>query len=663
MNANNFVLTVATVNGSGSQSSNLILLKTLFRLGVPVGGKNLFPSNIAGLPTWFTIRAHPLGFTARRGGNDITVAMNPDTLIQDIQEAAPGGYFFYNSDLKFDSALLRVDLTNIGIPFRSLVDGVTDAIKLKKLLANMIYVGVLSELFKIPDAVLASVVKDQFRGKKDSVVEVNQKTIEVGRTYAKETLNFSFPYVIEETQANDKKMIVDGNTMAALGSVWGGCSFVSWYPITPSSSLAEGFTHYANKMRLSDDGKKAFAVVQAEDELAAIGMVLGASWAGARAMTTTSGPGISLMSEFVGYSYFAEIPAVIWNIQRVGPSTGLPTRTMQGDLLSTYSLSHGDTKHVMLIPANPTECFEFAKTAFDLAEELQTTIFVMSDLDLGMNLWVCDEPNLSEEPLKRGKVLSKDDPRIAQFFRYEDVDSDGIPYRTLPGTAHPKASYFTRGSGHNEKGQYTENQEAYVRIVDRLNRKYETARTRVPTAEVSFHSLGSATSDSTANHQSDSSLNVKTLTSKISVEKYSESGEEPTTRAELSGIRGETGNHFGDEQKQLAIVAFGSTDIAMPEIISLLNERGASVSYMRIRAVPFGSEVKDFLSSHTRIFVVEQNRDGQMTKILGMEFPSFAERVVPVLSYDGLPIDSNVIAQKIIGFVERQGDMALKTSL
>lgn len=587
---NDLVLNVGTVNGSGSQSANNIIMKTIFRMGIPVGGKNLFPSNIAGLPTWFTIRANKDGYTCRRVENDIVVAMNPDTIVEDLRSVRPGGYFIYNSDLKFSTELLRPDVISYGIPFKQLVDTVTDQIKIKKLLTNMIYVGVLAELMGLDEPLLADAVRDNFGAKKASVIEVNMKALNTGRQYVRENIKDTFKFKVQKMDANSGKIIIDGNSAAAIGLIFGGCSFVSWYPITPSSSVAESFQKYAELYRKTPTGENKYVIIQAEDELAAMGMVLGASWTGARAMTTTSGPGISLMAEFAGYSYFAEIPAVIWNVQRVGPSTGLPTRTMQGDIHFAHLLSHGDTKHPLLIPANASECFEYGQTCFDLAERLQTLVFVMSDLDIGMNFWPTEEFKFPTKPYDRGKVLNAEAlEKVQNFHRYKDVDGDAIPYRTLPGTRNPKAPYFTRGSGHNDLAQYTEKSEDYVNLVDRLNRKWETAKTLVPAPIVK----------------------------------------------NVPGAK-------------VGIIAYGSTDIAIPEAFQQLKQAGLSPSYLRLRAVPFTSEVEKFIEGHETIYVVEQNRDAQMLQLLRSEYPSLAPRMKSVLHYDGLPIHAKAISQPIL---------------
>jgi len=590
---NDFVLNVATVNGSGSQSSNNIILKTLFRMGIPVGGKNLFPSNIAGLPTWFSIRVSEKGYTGRKKDNDITVAMNLQTIAQDIQELKPQGVLIFNDDLKFDRILLRKDTLNIPVPFRSIVDGLTKAIKLKKFLTNMVYVGVVAELMGLDMKNLKTCAKDQFGNKNSSILEDNMKAIDAGAAWAREWLNTqdeaTFPYQVKALNKTQGQILIDGNTAAALGLIYGGCTFVSWYPITPSSSLAEAFSSFAEKYRQDEQGKNTYAVVQAEDELSAIGMVLGAGWTGARAMTATSGPGISLMSEFAGYSYYAEIPAVIWDIQRAGPSTGLPTRTSQGDISFVANLSHGDTKQVMLFPASPSECFEFAQTAFDVADRLQTIVFVMSDLDLGMNFWMDKKFQYPTKAFDRGKTLSASDlEKRKEFHRYEDSDGDGIPYRTLPGTQHPLAPFFTRGSGHDEKARYTESSETYERVLLRLKKKWETARQVVPAPIV---------------HSS--------------------------------------------KDNEVGVITYGSTDVIMKEVMDQLIAQDLQADYLRIRAYPFHPDIQKFIQNHKRIYVVEQNRDGQMKGLLTQEYGALNPNIHSVLHFDGLPIYADAVCKNI----------------
>lgn len=585
---NDFSLCVATVNGSGSMSSNQILLKTLFRSGIPVGGQNLFPSNIAGLPTWFTIRANPNGYVSRQLQHDFVVALNSQTVAEDLTTVKPGGYFFYNSEFK--NIALRNDVTPIAIPFRELIAPVSDSVKLRKVLNNMIYVGVLAELLNVSDDVLYSVVKDQFQDKA-SVVELNSKAIQAGRQWIKEQ-NFAFPFQTQEIpNGNKDKIMIDGNAAAAIGLLFGGCTFAAWYPITPSSSLIETFEDLAEKYRKADDGKKTYAVVQAEDELASICMVTGAGWAGARAVTATSGPGLSLMAEAAGLSYYAEVPAVIWDVQRVGPSTGLPTRTMQGDIRSAYHLSHGDVEHILLLPSSPEDCFEFGQTAFDLAERLQTLVIVMSDLDLGMNLHMSKDFKYPTKPFDRGKVLSKEElDKVNQFSRYKDIDGDGIGYRTLPGTEHPKAAYFTRGTGHDENAAYTENADVYEKNVLRLKKKWQTAKTLVPKPVI----------------DQQSSANI-------------------------------------------GLIAFGTTDSAMTEMRAILSDKGIRSNYLRLRALPCTTEVETYIRDNKEIFVIEQNRDAQMCAILRNEYPEHAHKLRSITTFDGLPANASVLAEKIIG--------------
>lgn len=604
---NDCVIEIATVNGSGSQSANNILLKALFRMGLPVGGKNLFPSNIAGLPTWFTIRVNKNGYTARREDVNVVVAMNASSVVEDIKKVKSGGVFVYNTDLKVDPSLLREDVRNIGINFRELVDKATDQIKLKKMLVNMIYVGVLGELLHIEWDVLVSTIRDQFQDK-PKVLDSNFKALEIGRNYALEHLQGHFPFTVQRMNENQNKILIEGNIAAAIGFVFGGCTFLSWYPITPSSSLAENIISLGEKFRKDAQGKSTLAVVQAEDELAAITMVMGAGWAGARAMTTTSGPGVSLMAEASGFFYYAEIPGVIWDVQRVGPSTGMPTRTAQGDVTAAYFLSHGDTKHVVLLPGTVEECFSFAQTSLDLAERLQTLVIVLSDLDLGMNFWIADEFQYPEKPYDRGKVLdaealSKVLNESGKFNRYEDVDGDGIPYRTRPGTPHEKAAFFTRGSGHNEAAQYTENNQQYQKVLDRLARKHETARTLVPQPIV-----------------------------------------ERTADA------------------RVGIIAYGSSHLPMREARDVLKANGVATSYLRLRALPLTADVEAFIAAHDRVYVVEQNRDGQMLNLLRAEFFNHAGKLRSVRHYDGQPLHAPAIAEPILA-AERATEGATAASV
>lgn len=590
---NDINIRIATVNGTGSQSSNQIIMKSLFRMGLPVSGKNLFPSNIFGLPTWFHIRVNEHGHVSFSEDVDVVVAMNKATIAQDIEALKKPGVFIYNSDIKFDPVLLNKDNLNFGVPFKELVKPISDSIKLKKLLTNMVYVGIVAELIEIDKEVLAGVVKDFFKSKA-SVVDLNLKAIEAGYAYASEHFGHNYPVKVTSVESNTEKLLIDGNTAGALGAVFGGCTFASWYPITPSSSIMEEFEKHASKLRLDSEGKRNFAVVQSEDELASIGMVVGAGWAGARAMTATSGPGMSLMSEFVGLSYFAEVPSVIWNIQRVGPSTGLPTRTQQGDLRISHTMGHGDGRHPVLIPANPKECFEFGKQALDLSERLQTFVCVLSDLDIGMNLWSTDKLEYPTGSMDRGKVLdAKALEKVEKFARYEDVDGDSIPYRTLPGTHSDKASFFTRGTGHMIDSTYSEDNLIYEDLVLRLRRKEEKAKEYVP----------------------------KPIIKK------------------------------SPQYTKLGIIAYGSSEEAMSEVITELTDTGVNANYMRVRALPFTSEVESFLKEHDKIIVVEQNRDGQMAEFLKSDYNQEAAKIESVLSFDGLPIRAYDVSAKIKGLL------------
>jgi 2-oxoglutarate/2-oxoacid ferredoxin oxidoreductase subunit alpha len=587
---NNMSIQVATVNGSGSQSSNTVLLRSIFQMGIPVSGKNLFPSNIAGLPTWYTIRANKDGYVARKKEIDFLVAMNPETASVDVMSLAPGAAVLYDEPLRLDS--LRQDLIFYSVPYDKLVATVCPEAKLRKLVKNMIYVGVLAKLLAIDMGEVEKALRKQF-AKKVKAANLNFAAAQAGFDYAVANLSKRDPYHVERMDKTRGKVIIDGNSASALGCVFGGVTMMSWYPITPSSSLAEGVIEYLKRFRITPEGKATFAVVQAEDELAAIGMVLGAGWAGARAMTTTSGPGISLMSEFSGLAYYAEIPGVIWDVQRVGPSTGLPTRTSQGDLLSTAFLSHGDTKHIMLFPASPLECFEMGMEAFNIAEKFQTLVFVMSDLDLGMNNWMSDPFPYPEKPIERGKVLTKEDlDRLGSFGRYQDVDGDGIPYRTLPGTEHPKAAYFTRGSGHNAMAQYSERPEDYENNMLRLNRKFEGARRSLP---------------------------------------------EPLLQ--------------GSGKSEVGIIAFGTSHWAITESLDQLRDQhNLTPDYLRIRAYPFAPEVADFVRSHRRVYVVEQNRDAQLLSLLKLDLESeLAPRLRSVARLDGLPLDARSVSDELAG--------------
>lgn len=584
---NDFSIQVATANGSGSQSSNSILMRTIHQMGIPVSGKNLFPSNIQGLPTWFTIRVSKDGYIARRRDVQVLVCMNPETAQEDVRNVAAGAAVIYEETLKLDQ--LRNDLIFYPVPFSKLVLQLCDDGKLRRLVVNMIYVGVLGWLFGLDPAEISEATRKQFKGKAKAV-DLNVGAIHGGWKWAAEYLKKKDPFYLERLNLTAGKIILDGNAAAAIGCMFAGVTCVTWYPITPSSSLVETLIDYMKEYRIDPEtGKATFAIVQAEDELAAVGMVLGSSWAGARAMTATSGPGISLMAEFVGLGYYAEVPAVIFDIQRVGPSTGLPTRTMQGDVLSTYFLSHGDKSHILLFPCNMVECYSFAIEAFDLAERFQTPVFVMSDLDLGMNNWASDPFPYPDKPIDRGKVL--DAAALTArggFQRYKDVDGDGIPYRTLPGTDHPLAAYFTRGSGHTDRATYSERPEDYTSLMDRLAKKHDTARKFVPKPEI-----------------------------------------------------------FKQEGASIGILAYGSSHHGVTEARDILNKKGLKTNYLRLKALPFSSEVADFVKSHDRVYVVEQNRDAQMKSLLAMEYPAESTKFRSILHYDGIPLDAQTVVEGI----------------
>ena len=586
---NDMSIQVATVNGSGSQSSNTVLLRSIFQMGVPVSGKNLFPSNIAGLPTWYTIRANKDGYIARKKEIDFLIAMNAETAQEDVLSLAPGAAVLYDEPLSLSR--LRNDLTFYAVPYDKLVGAVCPEAKVRKLVKNMIYVGVVAKLLDIDMAEVEKALRKQF-AKKLKAANLNMAAAQAGFDYAATNLKKQDPYRIARMDKTAGKIIIDGNSAAALGCMFAGVTVVTWYPITPSSSLVETLIDYMKEHRITPDGKATFAIVQAEDELAAIGMVIGAGWAGARSMTATAGPGISLMAEFAGLAYYTEVPGVIWDIQRVGPSTGLPTRTSQGDIVSTAFLSHGDTKNIMLIPSSVSECFDMATDAFNLAEQFQTLVFVMSDLDLGMNNWMSDPFKYPETPINRGKVLSKEDlERLGTFARYKDVDGDGIGWRTLPGTDHPAAAYFARGSGHNEKSQYSERPDDFERNMERINRKFETARSFVPRPEV-----------------------VSTGKSKI------------------------------------GIIAYGTSHWAIVESRDQLRkEYNFEADYLRLRAYPFTREVHDFIEKHDRVYVVEQNRDAQMLSLLKLDVrPESITRLRSISHIHGLPLDARSVTDEIM---------------
>ena len=569
----------------------MVLLRSLFQMGIPVSGKNLFPSNIAGLPTWFTVRASKHGWTGRKKEIDWLVAMNPETAREDLAGLDPGEAVVYDEPLRLEG--LRSDLHLYPVPFDKLVAPVCPEARLRKLVRNMIYDGVVARLLGIEMEEVRKALVKQFGPRKAKAAELNWKAVRAGWEYADGNLPKTDRYSVERMNATQGKIIIEGNAACALGAIFAGVTVVAWYPITPSSSIIEALIGYLKRLRIDQEtGKATFAVVQAEDELASAGMVLGAGWAGARAMTATSGPGISLMAEFTGLGYYAEVPAVIFDVQRVGPSTGLPTRTAQGDILSTAVLSHGDTKHPLLFPSSPEECFTLAQSAFDLAEEFQTPVFVMSDLDLGMNQWMSDPFEYPAEPMRRGKVLTAAElERMGSFARYQDIDGDGVGYRTLPGTDHPAAAYFTRGSGHNEKAQYSERPEDYIRNVDRLARKFAAIREKVPRPAADLNPKAS-----------------------------------------------------------IGLICYGTSRQAVEESRDQLRrEYGLETSYLRLKAYPFTRQLNDFLERHARVYVIEQNRDAQMLALMRMEFaPGDIAKLASVLYYGGLPLDARTVTDEIV---------------
>ncbi len=587
---NDLSIQAATVNGSGSQTANTVLLRALLQMGIPVSGKNLFPSNIAGLPTWFTIRASKHGYIARRKEIDVLIAMNPETAEEDVKNLEPGAAVIYDERLNLKN--LRTDCIFYPVPFDKLVAPVCPDAKLRKLVRNMIYDGVAAKLLGIEMEEIRVALQKQFK-KKTKAADLNFNAAKAGFDYAEANLPKADRFYVERMDKTQGKILIDGNSAAALGALFAGVTVVTWYPITPSSSLCETLIQYMKRYRIDPETKKAtFAIVQAEDELAAIGMVLGAGWAGARAMTATSGPGISLMAEFVGLGYYADIPAVIFDVQRVGPSTGLPTRTAQGDVFKNAFLSHGDTKHPMYFPCSVEECYTMAIEAFDLAEGLQTPVFVMTDLDLGMNNWMSDPFPYPEKPIARGKVLTADDlNRLGGFGRYTDVDGDGVGYRTLPGTKHPLAGFFTRGSGHNARAKYSERPEDYVANMERLSRKVDGARTRLPAPKI----------------------------------------------------------HEGSNDA-FGIIAYGTSHWAVAESCDQLKqEHGLDAAYCRVRGFPFAESVREFVGRHPRVYVVDQNRDGQMYNLLRLDVDDdCVAKLRSVRHFNGLPLDARSVTDSIV---------------
>lgn len=595
---NDLVIKFANVNGSGSASANNMFAKAVFRMGLSVSPKNIFPSNIQGLPTWYEVRISDKGYIGRRGGIDIMVCVNPQSMAKDIQEVSPGGFFIYDNTKPLDLRLLRNDITFIGLPLmRICLDEYNDD-RQRQLFKNVIYVGALAALINIEFDVLTGLIADQFEGK-EKLIAPNIHAMELGFQYAQKHYQCPLSISLQRRDNLGDKILMDGNTACGLGAVYGGATMAGWYPITPSTSVVEGYEKYCKRLRIDPGtGKNNYAIIQAEDELAAIGMVIGASWNGARAFTATSGPGISLMSEFLGLAYFAEIPTVLIDVQRAGPSTGMPTRTQQSDITACAYASHGDTKHVLVFPSTPKECFDMTADAFDLAEQLQTPIIMLTDLDLGMNDTMSDPLDWDDSrQYKRGKVFTAEDleSMSERFGRYVDVDGDGIPYRTYPGTHPTKGSFFTRGTSRDEYAVYTEDGSEYEKNMQRLLKKWETAKKYVPAPEIIIAEKGSA----------------------------------------------------------IGVLHFGTSTDATMEAIDYLSQDGLAVDSCRIRAFPFSQEIEDFIDSHRTVFVVEQNRDAQMRSLLVNDCEINPKHLIPVLNYDGMPITASFIQGKIVGYMDR----------
>jgi len=587
---NDVVIKIATVNGTGSASANGLLMKAIFRMGIPVVGKNYFPSNIQGLPTWYEIRVSGDGYQSRADRIDVIVAMNAQTYTQDMADVTPGGWLIYDSTWPRSRLLDRADIKIIGIPLSRMCNEQFDGARARILMKNIAYVGVLAALLDIDLDVITELLQQTFASKQH-MVESNLKAIRLGYDYANDHFKCPLPIKVEKLNKTANHILIDGNTAAGLGCVYAGATVGAWYPITPSTSLMDSYKAFCKELRMDEaSGKKKFCIVQAEDELAAIGVVLGATWNGARAFTPTSGPGISLMSEFLGYAYYAEVPAVIFDVQRAGPSTGMPTRTQQCDLMICAYASHGDTKHILLFPCDPEECFYMSITAFDLADRLQTPVMVMSDLDIGMNDWVCPDLQWDDKyQPDKGKVLSAEDlESMDKFYRYLDSDGDGITYRTIPGE-HPKGSYFTRGSGHTRYGAYTEDSAEYKDVVDRLLVKWETARTIVPEPEIEYSKFN----------------------------------------------RG-------------AILSLGSCDGAVREALVHLKDKNIGLNYCRVKSFPFTDSVVDFINKHERIYVVEQNRDAQLRSLLILDADADPRKLISMLHYDGMPVNASFVIDRVL---------------
>ncbi len=584
---NDFCITFATVNGSGSQTANMTIMRAMFKMGIPVSGKNRFPSNIQGLPTWYSIRVSKDGYIGRIEDDDILVAMNPASFVKDMEYLCPGGVLFYPDDIK--TPITRDDIYVYPMPVKKIAREADIQPALRDYIANMVYVGVVAQILGIDLTKIYDALDFHFKGKQKAI-DSNFNVVKAASDWAKENLVKEDHFFVEPMKPLEGYIMADGNTAGALGSIFGGIQFSAWYPITPASTLPEALNEYLPQFRIDPNtGKQTYAVIQAEDELSAIGMAIGAGFAGLRAMTATSGPGLSLMSEYLGLAFYSEVPVVVWNIQRVGPSTGLPTRTAQGDMTMSYFLSHGDTQYVMLIPGTVQECFEFGWKSFDIAERLQTPVLVMSDLDLGMNQWMTKKFEYPDKPMDRGKILWEDDLEkiIDQWGRYKDLDGDGIPYRTVPGNQHPKAAYFARGTGHDDYAQYSEEPDVWEKGMERLKLKFETARTMLP---------------------------------------------EPI---------------LSSNNSKIGIISYGSADPAVVETTHILAKKGLPVDYLRVRAIPFNKQVREFLETHDRIYIAEMNRDGQMAQILGIDNPDLAFKIIPLAKMDGLPLSARWISAQI----------------
>lgn len=589
---NDFVVRFANVNGTGSASANFLFAKTIFRMGVPVSAKNIFPSNIQGLPTWYEVRVSEQGYLARKEGIDLLVCVNPQSMEEDIRSVKSGGYFIYDSTKKLHESYLRPDINFIGIPLMEIANREFTDPRQKQLFKNVMYVGALATLLDLDTAIIEQLFAEQFKGK-EKLISPNVKALYLGVEYVKTNFSYPLDFRVEPRDLNKGKIMIDGNSAAALGALYGGASVVSWYPITPSTSLVSAFEDFAREFRIdSTTGKNNFAIVQAEDELAAIGMAIGANWNGARSFTATSGPGVSLMGEFLGLAYYAEIPVVLVDVQRSGPSTGMPTRTQQSDIISTAYASHGDTKHILLIPADPTEAFEMMADAFDYAEFLQTPVIMLSDLDLGMNDHVTKDFQWDDNrKYNRGKVLSVEQlESLPSWGRYRDVDGDGVPYRTLPGTHATMGSYFTRGSSHDENAAYSEDSDTYVRIMERLTKKFENAKKILPKPE--WH---------------------------------------------IKHNRGNTG-----------MIYFGTTTCAAEEAIDVLVAQGIHVDGLRIKSFPFHDEIRQFIEEHEEVFVIEQNRDAQMRTLLISEMDIQPSKLKKILNFNGKPITADFIYASVL---------------